>query len=323
MLRFHVTCVLLVALAAATPAVGATARIVYVGPEEGSVRRGAELGLEEVTLQGSFTGHEFELHPATVEELLRGELAEPPTAVVAAVDARELQRLAEHLEPAGVTVLNAAAEGDDLRRQCRRQCRANLLHVIPSERMRATAEAQWRQKHSGAEADDDPETSARNDAETSARHHEKHPGTSARHHVEDHVEARAWHPDFVKYAARDLNKRFRRSQGVAMDDGAWAGWAAVRIVGEAVVRTGDADPGRILDYLRRELEFDGQKGVAHTFHESGQLRQPLLLTSPEGELLGEAPVRGVADVEDLDSLGMESCPRREKTENPEAPGDQR
>jgi hypothetical protein len=280
MLRFPVTCGLLVALAA-TPAVGATARIVYVGPEEGSVRRGAELGLEEVALQGSFTGHAFELRPASVEELLRGEPAEPPAAVVAAVDAPTLERLAKHLEPAGVAVLNATAEDDALRRRCR----ANLLHVIPSERMRASAEDQWRQGH---------------------------PGTVA--------VANAWHPDFVKYAARDLNKRFRRSQGVAMDDGAWAGWAAVRIVGEAVVRTGEAAPGRILDYLRRELEFDGQKGIAHTFHDSGQLRQPLLLVSADSELLGEAPVRGVAGVEDLDSLGMESCPPPEKREPPETSG---
>ena len=49
------------------------------------------------------------------------------------------------------------------------------------------------------------------------------------------VEAWAWHPKFVRYAARDLNKRFLRVQGVAMDDDAWAGWAAIRMVAEGVI----------------------------------------------------------------------------------------
>ena len=34
---------------------------------------------------------------------------------------------------------------------------------------------------------------------------------------------------------------------------------------------------------------------------------PLLLVDADGELLGEAPVRGVADIDDLDSLGLSGC----------------
>ena len=56
------------------------------------------------------------------------------------------------------------------------------------------------------------------------------------------------------------------------------------------------EPGRdaaaLLRLLKEADVLDGQKGDPHSFRASGQLRQPLVLISAEGELLGEAPVRG-------------------------------
>ena len=167
----------------------------------------------------------------------------------------------------GVAVFNVTA-GDDALRQV---CTTNLLHVLPSDAMRSDAIAQWRQKNPDA-----------------------------------NVEAWAWHPKFVKYAARDLNKRFLRVQGVAMDDNAWAGWAAVRMVAEAVIRTQSTESSALLAFMKSEIAFDGQKGVPHTFRDTGQLRQRLLIVEG-GKLAGEAPVRGVADTTELDSLGVPSC----------------
>lgn len=167
----------------------------------------------------------------------------------------------------GVAVFNVTAGDDGLRQVCT----INLLHVLPSDAMRSDAVAQWRQKNPGAD-----------------------------------VEAWAWHPKFVKYAARDLNKRFLKVQGVAMDGDAWAGWAAVRMVAEAVIRTQSTEPSALLAFMRSEIAFDGQKGVPHTFRDTGQLRQRLLIVEG-GKLAGEAPVRGVADTTDLDSLGVPSC----------------
>lgn len=46
------------------------------------------------------------------------------------------------------------------------------------------------------------------------------------------------------------------------------------------------------------------------FRATGQLRQPLLITEND-VLVGEAPVRGVANIEDLGSLGINECPRLE------------
>ena len=242
-------------------------RLVYVGATEGTVWLGVTQGLQEAKLLGGFTGHTYGLQQMTPEALWQAGTIPPPAAVVAATDVETLRRLAANFSAASVAVLNLTADDDALRQACL----PNLFHIPPSARMKADAVAQWQKKHPAAM-----------------------------------VQARAWHDDFTKFAARELNNRFRKAHGVPMDDAAWAGWAALKMLSETVARTQTTEPGRILAYLRHELEFDGQKGVPHTFRETGQLRQPLLIVE-EGKLLGEAPVRGVAD--SLDSLGLPACPR--------------
>ena len=44
-----------------------------------------------------------------------------------------------------------------------------------------------------------------------------------------------------------------------------------------------------------------------TFRKTGQLRQPLLFVENGKLLNAEAPVRGVVDPEDYDSLGIKNC----------------
>ncbi|MGE3774481.1 MAG: hypothetical protein AB7I32_16265 [Gammaproteobacteria bacterium] len=169
----------------------------------------------------------------------------------------------------GVPVFNVAADDDGLRDHCR----ANLFHVLPSARMAADALAQWQKAHPDAQG----------------------------------VVARAWHPAFEKYAASQLNKRYTEQFKVPMDDSAWAAWAAVKLVSDTVAREQAASAEVLLDALRNRLAFDGQKGVDMSFRSDGQLRQPLLLIAGD-EIVGEAPVRGVVDIEDLDSLGPARCP---------------
>lgn len=164
----------------------------------------------------------------------------------------------------GVAIFNLHLTDNDLRLACY----PNLLHVIPSDRMYADAREQWRQKEPGAG-----------------------------------VEALAWHPEFLKFAARDLNKRFVKKQGRKMDDLSWAGWAAVKMSADAISRMGGGNAAALLDFLKNRLNFDGQKGIAMNFRKTGQLRQPLLLAG-QGRLLGMAPVRGVAIPPTLDSLGL-------------------
>lgn len=173
----------------------------------------------------------------------------------------------EAVSEQGVPVFNIAAAEDTLRTACA----PNLLHTIPSDAMLAAAVAQWKKKSDAGS-----------------------------------VKAQAWHPAFVKFAARDLNKRYQESWGADMDDASWAAWAAVRIVADAAANLPEGTVGERLEYMRSEMEFDGQKGDYMTFRGTGQLRQ-LLLVVVDGKLAGEAPVLGVAASDDLDSLDPLVC----------------
>ena len=239
-------------------------RLIYVGSTDEAAWFGVLQGQHEANIQGRFLDQTYTVEAMTPEALSQAN--QQAAAIIAAGDASAAQSLGEAMP--GVAVFNVTADDDALRQACT----ANLLHVPPSNAMKADAVAQWLQKN--------PDAS---------------------------VEARAWHPKFVKYAARDLNKRFLKVQGVAMNDDAWAGWAAVRMVAEAVIRAQSTDPSALLSFMKTEIAFDGQKGVPHTFRDTGQLRQRLLIVDDAGKLTGEAPVRGVADTTDLDSLGVPSC----------------
>ncbi len=162
-------------------------------------------------------------------------------------------------------VFNLTIENDDLRTACI----SNALHTIPSSSMKTGALKQWQQKNPGSKA-----------------------------------VAQAWHPDFVKYAARDLNKRYKKGSGLKMDDYAWSGWAAVKMSSDTIARTKKTGSSELLNFLKTELQFDGQKGSDMNFRETGQLRQIMLIIEND-KIVGEAPVRGVAS--SLDSLGLLNC----------------
>jgi hypothetical protein len=164
-------------------------------------------------------------------------------------------------------VFNLSLNDDVLRTACFN----NALHIIPSDRMVADAIAQWQQKEPDSKAS-----------------------------------AQAWHPDFVKFAARDLNKRFTITHNTAMNDYSWAGWVAVKMTADSVARTQITEPAKMLNYLKTDLAFDGQKGDTMNFRETGQLRQPLLLVEDD-KIVAEAPVRGIAKPPTLDSLGTLDC----------------
>ncbi|MEM7543468.1 MAG: hypothetical protein AAF384_18065 [Pseudomonadota bacterium] len=194
----------------------------------------------------------------------------PEQDVVAIVADQTPLRLLQITErAAGTAVLNVSAEDDELREECRE----NLLHTIPSRAMRDDAIQQWLRKVPGSPAS-----------------------------------AQAWHKDFKKYAAAQLNKRYTESFSEPMNDVAWAAWAAVKMVSDLAVRGDASEPSAMLDSLKENLEFDGQKGAAMSFRPTGQLRQPMLLVN-DGKLVGEAPVRGVVAITNLDSLGMAECPK--------------
>ena len=166
----------------------------------------------------------------------------------------------------GRAVFNLTDDSDSLRAACL----PSALHVIPSARMKADAVSQWKERAPDAA-----------------------------------VSAAAWHGGAVKFAARDLNRRYKDRYGTAMDSLAWAGWFAARAVGDTLMREPSVDADGLLRLLKEADGLDGQKGDPHSFRPSGQLRQPLVLVGANGELLGEAPVRGAPG--GLDSLGVSPC----------------
>ncbi len=121
----------------------------------------------------------------------------------------------------------------------------------------------------------------------------------------DDLSLRAWHPSLVKYAARDLNRRYLEKYETPMDPEAWAGWAATRILGEAWLRGPDKDANSVGAFLRDSLSFDGQKGVALSFDPSGQLRQVLFAVAAD-KVVGEVP-RGKNTASEVETLAAHSC----------------
>lgn len=166
-------------------------------------------------------------------------------------------------------IFNLTAEDNDLRSDCL----PNVLHMTPSQAMKEDAENQWHKKYTNSL-----------------------------------VKAQTWHYTFKKYAAGQLNSRFTRSTNYKMTDTAWAGWASVKLLSDSIARNEFTDTTSILKFLKSDLAFDGQKGMSLSFRETGQLRQPLLLIDNE-KIAGEAPVRGVVNTTNLDSLGLTHCPK--------------
>lgn len=112
------------------------------------------------------------------------------------------------------------------------------------------------------------------------RWQERNPGSYAR--------PLAWHSSFLKYAARDLNKRYRARFNEPMKSEAWAGWVAARVFGDALILGGVNTPQGAVDFFRDKLSFDGQKGTALSFRSDGQLRQVILLVDND-TVVGEVP----------------------------------
>lgn len=238
--------------------------LAYIGDPADAVYSGVSQGIEEANLQGQFLGQRYRLTSFAPGERNRAPSSQA-AVLLAALEDSELVELAERAP--GRAVFDLGSGSDALRARCL----PNLLHVLPSIRMKADALAQWQ-----------------------------------RLHPESRAQVQAWHPNFTKYAAEQLNLRYRKAQGRDMDDRAWAGWAAVKMVADSVARLGRAEATPLLDYLKTDLAFDGQKGVTMSFRKNGQLRQMLLIV--EGpRIVGEAPVKGVVDPTDLDSLGPVDC----------------
>ncbi|MBJ6370444.1 ABC transporter substrate-binding protein [Sedimentitalea arenosa] len=113
-------------------------------PEDEGVG-GAELGRADNATTGQFLNHVYDLEVVEVPEdgdviaAARAALAESPYLILDAATI-DMQRIADLPEAAGAILFNAASRDVALRDE---GCRANLLHTIPSDAMRADALMQF------------------------------------------------------------------------------------------------------------------------------------------------------------------------------------
>ena len=94
-----------------------------------------------------------------------------------------------------------------------------------------------------------------------------------------------WHPRLERFGAAQLNERFARRFGRPMDQHAWAGWFAMKVVAEAGLRAESVDAFHLREWLRGDrARLDGHKGVALRFGDDQRLVQPLY------RVIGDDPV---------------------------------
>jgi len=116
-----------------------------------------------------------------------------------------------------------------------------------------------------------------------------------------------WHRSFEQYAGTQMQNRFERAANRTMTERDYYAWLAVRVFGEAVLRTASNDPAVLKRYmLSKEFEIAGFKGQGMTFRDwDQQLRQPILLSGPRA-LVSISPQDGFLHQKfQTDTLGVD------------------
>ncbi|HRK43036.1 MAG TPA: ABC transporter substrate-binding protein [Gemmobacter sp.] len=117
----------------------------------------------------------------------------------------------------------------------------------------------------------------------------------------------AWASVIEAWGAVQLQNRFEDHAARPMRSEDYAAWVAIRAIGEAVTRSGSADPAALRAYMLSEaFQLDGFKGRALTFrHWNGQMRQPIAVVNDRA-LVTLAPLPGfLHQRNETDSLGLD------------------
>ena len=116
-----------------------------------------------------------------------------------------------------------------------------------------------------------------------------------------------FHAAHEAWGATQFHNRFEALTGRYIKDEDYNVWLALRVVGEAVTRTGSADPQVLRDYaLSDAFELAAFKGQKVTFRNwNGQLRQPILLY--DGTItVSVSPQEGfLHQTSPLDTMGLD------------------
>ena len=116
-----------------------------------------------------------------------------------------------------------------------------------------------------------------------------------------------WDAAFDQWGAVQLQNRFTKTYQRAMTALDMQAWTAVRMIGEAGVRSGSGEPGKMLAYIKSPdfsvAAFKGQKLTLRDWNL--QLRQPILLFDGRNTV-SVSPQEGfLHQVSALDTLGLD------------------
>jgi ABC transporter substrate binding protein (PQQ-dependent alcohol dehydrogenase system) len=119
------------------------------------------------------------------------------------------------------------------------------------------------------------------------------------------IVALAWHPQFERYGAPQLSKRFFKLAKRSMAPQDWAAWVATKSIATWASQATASSP--TVAQLQA-LAVDGYKGVSLQYRSwDRQLRQPLLLTDGQG-IVDTAPQAGIMHPKNaLDTLGADEA----------------
>ena len=334
-------------------------------PPDDSGLLGARLAAADNNTTGRFMKQRFEvierLVPADGDAVaaFKDLIGRGFKLIIAFVGRETLLRLADLPEAGDALIFNAGAPDDALRNE---QCRANVLHTLPSRAMLADGLAQYlalkrwskwllvvgRRDEDKLLADALKRAAKRFGAKIVAEKPWTY-GPDARRTAQSEVPVftqdvdydvlvvadeigefgeylmyRTWAPKLVagtqglvptswhrtheQWGAAQLQSRFLRTFKRQMNPTDYHVWAAVRAVGEAATRTRSVASRDIAAYIRSDdFGLPGFKGQALTFRKwNGQLRQPILLVTPNA-LVSVSPQKGyLHQVSHLDTLGYDA-----------------
>lgn len=116
--------------------------------------------------------------------------------------------------------------------------------------------------------------------------------------------AQAWAPNFERFGAPQLSRRFKRAAQRPMTGHDWAAWMGTKALLQAAMANSRSP---LTALTAPDFVLDGFKGTRNSFRAwNRQLRQPLLLTDGLG-VIGSAPVEGVLHPKNvLDTLGVDA-----------------
>ena len=105
--------------------------------------------------------------------------------------------------------------------------------------------------------------------------------------------ASAWHRSFEQYAGTQLQNAFEEFAGRIMTEKDYLAWLAVKLLGNAIIRTKSLEPASLQPYiLADDLNLSAYKGRPLSFRKwNQQLRQPILISSDRA-LVSVSPQEG-------------------------------